>query len=184
MSVLQELAEGLGTHERTLRRGLAQGLVRGARPTPRSVALAPGESRYLRANWPLLAGLRQTLRTERNVRLAALVGSAARGSQGPGSDVDLLVEFSDPSWRAQDRLRKRLADAVGRPVDFVLLEAAKADAALLNAALEDGRVLVDRDGLWPRLQADRTMIARRAARAGQRLGSEMRELLDELSDGV
>jgi hypothetical protein len=47
MTLLREIAEELGTHERTLRRGLASGLLRGRRPTPRTAELAAGEVRYL-----------------------------------------------------------------------------------------------------------------------------------------
>lgn len=48
MTVLQEVAEEIGAHERTLRRGLSDGLVRGRRPTPRTIELASGEVAYLR----------------------------------------------------------------------------------------------------------------------------------------
>ena len=94
MTVLHEVAEQIGAHERTLRRGLSDGLLRGRRPSARTVELAPGEVAYVRANWPLLAALREALRSERSVRLAVLIGSAARGSLREGSDIDLLVEPS------------------------------------------------------------------------------------------
>ena len=93
MTILEEVAADVGVHERTLRRGLADGLLRGRRPT----ILAPGEATYLRAHWPLLSALRAVLRTERNVRLAMLIGSAARGELTEDSDVDLLVH-----WRTAD----------------------------------------------------------------------------------
>jgi predicted nucleotidyltransferase len=184
MTVLREIADQLGTHERTLRRGLAEGLVRGRRPTPRSAELAAGEIGYLRANWPLLAALRDALRTERNVRLAVLIGSAARGELREDSDVDVLVRLADGDWRARNRLRERLARAAGRPVDLVALEAAKADPLLLDAALRDGRVLVDREDEWRALLADRPHIARAATRAARRLRDELHALVSELSDGA
>jgi predicted nucleotidyltransferase len=182
MTVLREVAEQLGAHERTLRRGLAEGLIRGRRPTPRSVELAAGEIGYLRASWPLLAGLRDALRTERNVRLAVLMGSAARGELRTDSDVDVLVRVADGDWRALDRLRERLAHAAGRPVDLVSLEAAEADPLLLDAVLRDGRVLVDREGEWPGMLAAQARVARAAELAADRLRDELHALVTELRD--
>jgi predicted nucleotidyltransferase len=182
MTLLREVAEELGTHERTLRRGLAGGLLRGRRPTPRTVELAPGEVRYLRANWHLLAALREALRTERAVRLAVLIGSAARGELRERSDVDLLVDVADGGWRERDRLRERLSRAVRRPVDLVSLEAARADPLPLDAALRDGRVLVDRDGEWVGLLADGTRVARAARRAEGRLRNKLHALISQLRD--
>jgi len=181
MTVLHEVAEEIGTHERTLRRGLSDGLVRGRRPTARTVELVPGEIAYLRNQWPLLAALRGALRSERNVRLAVLIGSAARGTLRGGSDVDVLVELADANWRAEDRLRERLARAAGRPVDLVALEAAAQDPMLLDSALRDGRVLVDRDGRWPSLLAGRAEVARAAARAAGELRGELHALVAELT---
>jgi predicted nucleotidyltransferase len=184
MTVLDEVAEEIGAHERTLRRGLSDGLLRGRRPTPRTVELAPGEVAYLRVHWPLLAALREALRSERNVRLAVLIGSAARGALREASDVDVLVELVDANWRVQDRLRERLARAAGRPVDVLALEAVARDPLLLDTALRDGRVLVDRDGRWPALLARRAPIARAAARAAAALRGELHALVSELSDSA
>lgn len=181
MTVLHEVAEQIGAHERTLRRGLSDGLLRGHRPTARTVELAAGELGYLRAHWPLLAALREALRSERNVRLAVLIGSAARGTLAEGSDIDLLVELTDASWRAQDRLRERLVGVAERPVDLVTLETATADPLLFEAVLRDGRVLVDRDGQWPALLSRRAEVARGAARAAVELRAELHALVAELS---
>jgi predicted nucleotidyltransferase len=181
MTVLAELAEEIGVHERTLRRGLSEGLLRGRRPSPRTVELARGEVAYVRAHWPLLRALREALRSERNVRLAVLIGSAARGAMHDGSDVDLLVDLVEADWRGRDRLRERLARAAGRPVDLVALDAAEQDPLLLNAALRDGRVLVDRDEQWEPLQARRAAVADAAVRAAGALRSELHALVAELS---
>jgi predicted nucleotidyltransferase len=181
MTVLQEVAEQIGAHERTLRRGLADGLLRGHRPTARTVELAAGEVTYLRAYWPLLSALREALRPERNVRLAVLIGSAARGTLRESSDVDVLVELADPNWRMHDRLRERLGSAAGRPVDLVAVEAALEDPLLLDAALREGRVLVDRDERWPRLLARHPQAGREAARAADELRDELHALVSELS---
>jgi predicted nucleotidyltransferase len=184
MTVLHEVAEEIGAHERTLRRGLSDGLLRGRRPTPRTVELAAGELGYLRVHWPLLAALREALRSERSVRLAVLIGSAARGTLGEGSDVDVLVELADADWRAQDRLRERLTRVAGRPVDLVALEVAAADPLLLDAVLRDGRVLVDRHGRWPSVMARRAQTARAASRAADELRGELHALVSELSGGA
>jgi predicted nucleotidyltransferase len=181
MTVLHEVAEEIGAHERTLRRGLSDGLLRGRRPTTRTVELAAGEVAYLRKHWPLLAALREALRTERNVRLAVLIGSAARGSMREASDVDVLVDLADANWRAQDRLRERLASAAGRPMDLIALEAAAQDPLLLDAALRDGRVLIDRDRRWSSLLAGRPQASRAAARAADELRGELHALVSELS---
>jgi predicted nucleotidyltransferase len=182
MTVLQELAEEIGTNERTLRRGLSEGLVRGRRPSARTVELARGEFAYLRVYWPLLRVLREALRSERTVRLAVLIGSAARGTMEDGSDVDLLIDAAGADWRARDRLRERLARAVGRPVDLVALDAAQQDPLLLDAVLHEGRVLVDRDGRWERLLARRAEVAGAAAHAAGTLRAELHALVAELSD--
>jgi predicted nucleotidyltransferase len=181
MTVLDELAEEIGTHQRTLRRGLSEGLVHGRRPTPRTVELARGEVAYLRAHWPLLRALRGALRSERTVRLAVLIGSAARGAMDERSDVDLLVDLAGADWRGRDRLRERLARAAGRPVDLVALDAAEQDPLLLDSALRDGRVLVDRDGRWPSLLARQGEVADAAVRAAGVLRTELHALIAELS---
>ncbi len=181
MTVLHEVAKEIGAHERTLRRGLSHGLVRGRRPTSRTVELAPGEATYLRRHWALLAALREVLRREADVRLAVLVGSAARGTLRERSDVDILVSLLDAGWRTQDRLRERLARAAGRPVDLITIEAARQDPLLLDSVLRDGRVLADRDGRWPSLLGERHETAAAAARAAGELRGELHSLVSELS---
>ena len=181
MTVLHEVAEEIGAHERALRRGLSEGLLRGRRPSARNLELAPGEIAYLRSHWPLLAALRQALRTERNVRLAVLIGSAARGALRADSDVDVLVELVNANWRCRDRLRARLARAAGRPVDLIAMAAAIEDPLLLDAVLREGRVLVDRDRRWTSLLAGRGRAARAAARAADELRDELHALIAELA---
>ena len=181
MTVLRELAEDLRVHERTLRRGAAEGLVRTRRTSQRSIALAPGEAAYLRRHWPLLASLRIALRTERNVRLAVLIGSAARGTAEDGSDVDLLVRLADDSSKATHGLRQRLSRTVGRTVDVVVLDAARSDPLMLDAALRDGRVLVDREADWPWLLAERRVVEADADAARAALRDELHDLLADLT---
>lgn len=181
MTDLGDLAQELDVHERTLRRGLTEGLLRGERQTPRTVELARGERAYLRAHWELLRTLRATLRTEPNVRLAVMIGSAARGRLRADSDIDLLVALADDDRRRMDALRARLERAVGRPVDLVSLASAATRPLLFHDALTEGRVLVDREARWPVLLADEPSVAARAAQASQEIREEMRELLAELS---
>ena len=133
------------------------------------MTVGPGES------------LREALRSEPGVLLAVLIGSVARGSSSESSDVDLLVELADASWRTQDRLRERLSRAAGRPVDLVALEAAEKDPLLLDDALRDGRVLVDRKERWPALLARRPDVARAAARAAVELRRDLHAQVSELS---
>jgi uncharacterized protein len=54
------------------------------------------------------------------VKSLAVFGSMSRGEATPQSDIDLLVEFSRPvGLLAFIRLRRRLADILGRRVDLV-----------------------------------------------------------------
>ena len=92
-SDLPAVARDIGAPERSLRRAVQRGTVRAHRPGPRQVELDTGERTYLRKNWPLIAAVSEALRVERNVRLAVLFGSSARGDTGEDSDVDLLVSL-------------------------------------------------------------------------------------------
>lgn len=91
MTELAGLAETIGTSGRALRRAAARGLIRVQRPSPYTVEISGEERRYIRTHWPLLRSLNAGFRTEHNVRLAVLYGSAARGDDRPGSDVDLIL---------------------------------------------------------------------------------------------
>jgi predicted nucleotidyltransferase len=162
-SDLPNLARVVGVPERSLRRAVQRGTVRVRRPGPRQAELDPDERQYLLANWPLIAAVSEALRVERNVRLAVLFGSSARGGIGEGSDVDLLVSLARrrPLYCAQ--LAVRLSRAVGRDVDIVLLEQARErEPVLLDEVLNEGRPIVDRDAIWSELLADRANIRRAA----------------------
>jgi predicted nucleotidyltransferase len=162
MNELQLLAAQVGANERTLRRALNEGTVRAERPTPRTLKLSAAERRYLRRSWGLLATLREALRTERNVRLALLFGSVARGDDEEGSDVDLIVEMRDSSLVRIVDLELKLEGLLGRPVDIHTLEEAAADPVLLAEAVAEGRAIVDRERRWPTLRAEAGAIDRRA----------------------
>ncbi len=184
-SALPSIAAELGANERTLRRAAARGTVRGRRPTPRGLELAPGEIAYLRSHWELLSALAGALRTEPNVGLAVLYGSAARGDDRRDSDVDLLVEFRDDAAGSTLDLGVRLGEAVGRRVDVARLSRVKGEAPLLLLqALDEGRVLVDRDQRWPHLVATRDTVAHAAHRLMRRRRQEAAASLEQLLEDL
>lgn len=163
MTDLALLARELGVHERTLRRAVADGGLRAARPSPRTLDISLSEREYVRRSWKLLSALRGTLRTEHNVRFALLFGSAARGTAAQSSDVDVLVALRDADLERVVELSNKLSAATGRRVDLVRLEDAESEPSFLADVIADGRVLVDREGLWPLLRG-REHSLRRASR--------------------
>lgn len=169
MGPIQELALELGAEERTLRRALVDGALRARRPGPRRLRLEPGEHEYLGSHWSLISELRRALRTEWAVRLAVLYGSLARGDEDSGSDLDLLVESVDGRSAAGFGLTQRLEAISGRRVDIARLDRVEAQAPLLlDRVLDEGRVLVDREELWPPMRERRRAIRARARRAHRR----------------
>ncbi len=162
--LLGESAKRVGCSERTLRRYVNGGLLRGRRVAGGQLELSRSEEEYLLSHWPLLSKLMAALRTEREVRLAVLFGSTATGENTPVSDVDLLVVRREPDWRSHAALRTRLRGALGRPVDLIELAQAEQLPALLADVLREGRVLIDRDGLWEGLRARRDEIVAAGAR--------------------
>lgn len=171
---LDTLAAELGTTDRTLRRAVAQGLLRAERPSPRKLEIPLTERDYLRRWWVLLSQLRQVLRTEPTVAFAALFGSAARGEMHAESDLDLLVALragADPRM-----LASRLTERLGRPVQLVQLDDAQRAPLLLAEVLQEGRVLIDRERLWPRLRQQRPKVERAARRERNRVNREFSAL--------
>lgn len=76
------------------------------------------------------------------VRRIGLFGSFARGGAGPGSDVDVLVEFTDP-FVTFDRymdLKFFLEDLFGRRVDLVIRRTLK---PRIRNAVEEETVFVE-----------------------------------------
>ena len=134
------------------------------RPGLRQLELAADEDAYLRKNWDTISALAEALRTERNVRLAVLFGSLARGQAGKDSDVDVLVSVTEERPMYVSHLATRLTRALGRDVDVLSLTQVRThDPALLAVILRDGRPVIDRDGSWPVLIAERTDVERAAA---------------------
>ena len=164
MTELALLAREVGVHERTLRRAVAQGSLRAVRPSPRTLQMTLSERQYARRSWALLSALRTALRTEHNVQFALLFGSAARGTDTPESDVDVLVVLRDPSLERIVELGAKLTALTGRHVDVVRLEDAQAEPSLLADVVADGRVLVDRKGVWSRLRGSEANLRRAGAR--------------------
>lgn len=78
---------------------------------------------------------------------AYLFGSTARGTSQPRSDLDLalLLAREPPTTLAGLRidLADALTEALGRPVDLVLLNRASCD--LIHRVLRDGVLLLDND---------------------------------------
>lgn len=180
MNDLLILAESLGASERTLRRAVNQGAVRAQRPSPRKLRISPTEKRYLRRRWGLLAHLRAALRTEPNVEFALLFGSAARGDDDTGSDADLIVRLRDPSLIKILALEERLKEAIGRDADVVTLDAAVRNPVLIATAVREGRVLVDRVGLWAELGSEAGKLERRARRDERLRTREALEGIDRM----
>ena len=174
MSDLAVLARGIGVNERTLRRAINQGTVRAARPTPRALRVPLSERSYIRRAWPLLASLRQALRTEKNVRFALLFGSAAAGTDTPASDIDLLVDQRDSSLERLTDLGDKLSAITGRRVDLVRLQDAEVEPFFLENIVSSGRVLVDRDELWPSLSR---RVSRSSNQAPRREAARARKAL-------
>ncbi len=166
------MASQVGASERTLRRAVSQGTLRAERPTPRRLTISTAEKQYVRRYWPLLATLRTALRTEPNVRFALLFGSAARGEDTPRSDLDLLVEMRESSLEREVDISAKLEGLLGRRVDIVPLGNAARNAGLFGDALRDGRVLVDREGLWTELSKRKVNLARQSAQWDRRRARE------------
>jgi predicted nucleotidyltransferase len=171
---LKDLAADLGTTDRTLRRAVRQGLLRAERPSPRTLDVSLAERVYLRRSWPLLSSLRESLRTEPTVSLAALFGSQARGEEHGTSDLDLLLALREGADRWA--LASRLSQRVGARVQIVELTDALAAPVLLAEVVREGRVIVDRAAVWPRLQRRRAQIERDAARERLRIDDEFRRV--------
>jgi predicted nucleotidyltransferase len=164
MTELGLLALDVGVNERTLRRAVHQGTLRGVRPSPRTLILPLSERQFIRRAWGLLSALRQGMRTEQNVRFALLFGSTARGTDIPGSDIDLLVDLRDPALERVVDLSAKLTAIAGRPVDVVRLQDVDGEPSFLSDVVAEGRVLIDRDELWARLRRRESSLRRRGRR--------------------
>lgn len=76
----------------------------------------------------LMARNKAELQQRFGVRRLALFGSIARGSAGPDSDVDVLVEFDGPATSARYfGLQFSLEDLLGCQVDLVTEKALRSE---------------------------------------------------------
>ena len=182
MTELDLLATEIGAVGRTLRRAAARGSIRLRRTSPYKVEISAEERRYIRRRWPLLRALTAAFRTEHNVQVAVLYGSAARGDDTPRSDIDLIVKLGD-SRRGLPlaRLALKLEALLGLPVQILSLREAESSPALLAEAVRDGRVIVDRDGIWDRLQRREGQLLRRARAADAELQAAASDALEQFA---
>ncbi len=74
----------------------------------------------------------------------------------------MLVRLRRDDYRVRADLIDALSEAADRPVHIVSLEQAEDAPLLLADVLRDGRVLVDREGDWPRLRRRAPGINRKA----------------------
>lgn len=182
MTELDLLAAELGANGRAFRRAAARGLIRVRRTSPYKAEISAEERRYVRRHWSLLHALTAAFRTELNVRAAVLYGSLARGDDREGSDVDLIVALAGTSRELSlARLGLKLEALLGRSVQIVSLREAELTPILLAEALRDGRVIVDRDGIWDRLRSSEGRLLRRARAADAALQATARDALDRFA---
>jgi predicted nucleotidyltransferase len=91
--------------------------------------------------------IRATFEDVPEVVAVYVFGSVARDSAGPASDVDVAVLFhrapASTLMGPRLSLEGRLEQALGRPVDLVVLNTASAD--LVHRVLRDGDLVVDLD---------------------------------------
>ena len=74
----------------------------------------------------ILRGEKAYLEETYHVRSIGVFGSCRRGEEHEGSDVDILVEFSEvPGIFGFLRLERYLSERIGRPVDLVEKSALK-----------------------------------------------------------
>jgi predicted nucleotidyltransferase len=174
---LAETAASLGCSERTLRRYVNGGALRGRRMTPKGLEISREEERYLESHWALLSALTRALRTERDVRLAVLFGSSAVGEDGVDSDVDVLVSHRRTGPLSLAGLASRLGRALGKRAHVVSLEQARTSPSLLADIVKEGRPLLDRDCLWPEVLADGDHIMAGAAREERAIATRAAEAI-------
>jgi hypothetical protein len=63
--------------------------------------------------------------TSYSVRRIGIFGSMARGEAMEGSDLDVLVEFAEPTFDNYMDLKFEIEDTLGMPVDLVIEDSLK-----------------------------------------------------------
>jgi predicted nucleotidyltransferase len=108
-------------------------------------AAAPGVTLTAVNREIIIHRLRSALGTQHDVAAAYLFGSVARGEARDASDVDVAILFEHDPPATLDGLSVDLADslqeAVGRPVDLLVLNRAPVDLA--KRVLNDGVLLAN-----------------------------------------
>lgn len=112
---------------------------------------------------------------------AILFGSAARGDDTSDSDVDIAVWLRSDDATARFALRRRLETRLGCPVQIVDGERIREQPTLLESLLLDGRMPVDRGGLWPQLRASLPRIRRDARRRRRELAEHAQRARQRLA---
>jgi predicted nucleotidyltransferase len=162
MSVTLSLADGLHVSDRTLRRAVSRGLLRGVRRSPNKLEISAAERSYAQSRWALLQALVRALRTEPGVQAAVLYGSVAKGFDRPDSDIDLAIELRPGAGTSLPALERRLGRAARRRVHAVRIADALADGRFALEIIDHGRPLVDRADVWSSLKRRRSRLARLA----------------------
>ena len=69
--------------------------------------------------------MRQELNQRFTVKRIGVFGSFARGDEGPESDVDIIIELTDPTFDNYMDLKFMLEDVLQRSVDLVMADTLK-----------------------------------------------------------
>lgn len=72
-----------------------------------------------------ISRIRKELKDRFTVERIGIFGSVVRGDQKTGSDVDILVELSEPIFDNYMDLKFKLEEVLQRPVDLVITETLK-----------------------------------------------------------
>jgi hypothetical protein len=100
----------------------------------------------------LVEKLRGQMRNRPELQMAILFGSTARGTDRPGSDVDLGILLDPYSPALRFEVEAQLGRAARRPVHVILLD--EAPPLLRFEMTRDGVLLFEREaGLWSRFKA-------------------------------
>lgn len=102
----------------------------------------------------MIAELTDALAGEPGVVLAVLIGSRARGDADEHADVDLLLELDPPGDEEVVGLHQRVRARVEVAVDLTTTRSAAHSRRFWEKAIQEGRVLVDRQWRWPSITAD------------------------------
>ena len=72
-----------------------------------------------------IANMRRELAERFTVKQIGVFGSFARGNKRAESDVDIIVEFAEPTFDHYMDLKFRLEEVLQRPVDLVIADTVK-----------------------------------------------------------